>query len=109
MSSTGEECCKSLDHLPQVTLIYHKKLDDEWKAAAVKLRTALAESPSSREDAVTIIGRSHKQKVELDRDFVIETMEVAGREYIYKQASDTFGQHGNLDAGGCVLSTCGQK
>lgn len=71
----------------QVTLIYHKKLDDEWKAAAMKLRTALAESPSSCEEAVTIIGRSHKQKVELDRDFVIETMEVAGREYIYKQVS----------------------
>lgn len=69
----------------QVTLIYHKKLDDEWKAAATKLRTTLAESPSSCEEAVTIIGRSHKQKVELDRDFVIETMEVAGREYIYKQ------------------------
>lgn len=73
----------------QVTLIYHKKLDEEWKAAANKLRVTLAEAPSSSEEAVTIIGRSHKQKMELDRDFVIETMEVAGREYIYKQVFAT--------------------
>ena len=66
-------------------MIYHKKLDDEWKAAANKLRSVLAEAPSSCEEAVTIVGRSHKQKMELDCDYVIETMDVAGKEYIYKQ------------------------
>jgi len=45
----------------QVTLIYHKKLDDDWRAAAEKLRTALSEAPSCSEAAVTLIGRSHKQ------------------------------------------------
>ena len=48
-------------HLYQVTLIYHKKLDDDWRAAAEKLRTALSEAPSCSEAAVTVIGRSHKQ------------------------------------------------
>ncbi len=48
-------------HLRQVTLIYHKKLDDDWQAAAEKLRTVLAETPSSSESAVSVIGRSHKQ------------------------------------------------
>lgn len=48
-------------HGVQVTLIYHKKLDDDWRAAAEKLRTALSEAPSSSEAAVTVIGRSHKQ------------------------------------------------
>ena len=47
--------------LEQVTLIYHKKLDHDWTAAAQKLRTSLAEAPSSSEAAIPIIGRSHKQ------------------------------------------------
>ena len=50
-----------LPHTRQVTLIYHKKLDDNWQAAAEKLRTALAGAPSSSESAVSVIGRSHKQ------------------------------------------------
>ena len=59
--SKKEPAPDAMVRLSQVTLIYHKKLDDDWRAAAEKLRTALSEAPSSSEAAVTVIGRSHKQ------------------------------------------------
>ena len=68
-----------------ITMIYHKKLGADWQAAAQKLRPLLGACPSSSQPAVDIIGRSHKQKVELDRAHVIETLNVAGRSLIYKQ------------------------
>jgi tRNA (uracil-5-)-methyltransferase len=68
-----------------VTLIYHKKLDDAWSEAARKLRSALALAVDWPEAALSIVGRSRKQKVEVDRDFVTERLTVGGRELVYKQ------------------------
>ena len=68
-----------------VTMIYHKKLDEGWTAAAQKLRKVLGACPSSSQPSVHIIGRSRKQKIELDAGHVIETLDVDGRELIYKQ------------------------
>ncbi|MCK6413756.1 MAG: tRNA (uridine(54)-C5)-methyltransferase TrmA [Azonexus sp.] len=66
-----------------VTMIYHKKLDTEWEAAA----RALAEQLG-----VGILGRSRGQKLILDRDWVQEELEVAGQLLRYRQLEGGFTQ-----------------
>jgi hypothetical protein len=68
-----------------VTMIYHRKLDAEWTAAAQRLRRVLGACPSSSLPVVHIIGRSRKQKIELDASHVMETLTVEGRKLTYKQ------------------------
>ncbi len=66
-----------------ITLIYHKALDDAWETAARDLQTRLG---------VPIIGRSRKQKIVLQRDYVEETLQVANRDYHYRQMESGFTQ-----------------
>lgn len=66
-----------------ITLIYHKRLDDHWREAAGRLRAALG---------VDLIGRSKGQKILLDRDWVQETLQVAGRDWHYRQIEGSFTQ-----------------
>ena len=66
-----------------ITLIYHRQLDDEWKELALALQTKLG---------VSVIGRARKQKVVLDRDFVIEELAVDNKHYKYKQIEGGFTQ-----------------
>ena len=60
-----------------VTLIYHRKLGEDWEAEARALEEELD---------IMIIGRSRKQHIVLARDHVFERLEVDGREYVYQQA-----------------------
>lgn len=66
-----------------ITLIYHKPLNDEWQNQARDL---------SEQIGAPIIGRSKKQKVVLDRDYVIEELNVLGNKYRYKQVETGFTQ-----------------
>jgi tRNA (uracil-5-)-methyltransferase len=66
-----------------ITLIYHKPLEQEWEQAARTLQQQLG---------TPIIGRSRKQKVVLDKDFVIEQIQVAGKDYYYQQVETGFTQ-----------------
>ncbi|MFL0809451.1 MAG: tRNA (uridine(54)-C5)-methyltransferase TrmA [Agarilytica sp.] len=66
-----------------VTLIYHRELDTKWEDAARSLQ-ALCNCK--------IIGRSRKQKVTLEVDFVIETMHVNGKTFKYQQVETGFTQ-----------------
>lgn len=66
-----------------ITLIYHKPLNDEWQQAAEALKQQLN---------VPIIGRSRKQKRVVGRDFVIEQLEVVGKNYSYQQVETGFTQ-----------------
>ena len=66
-----------------VTLIYHKKLDDAWAAAAKNMATALG---------IDVVGRSRGQKVVVGRDYVVETLSVDGRQYRYQQIEASFTQ-----------------
>lgn len=75
-----------------VTLIYHKKLDDEWQKAAKELRTILSGVPSCTSSIVQMIGRSRKQKVDLDHSYVDEVMSVSGRSHEYRQVEGAFSQ-----------------
>jgi tRNA (uracil-5-)-methyltransferase len=66
-----------------VTMIYHKPLNDEWEARARELQAQLG---------VSLIGRSRKQRLVLERDHVWERLEVDGRELRYQQVENSFTQ-----------------
>ncbi len=66
-----------------VTLIYHCRLGDEWRSAALDLEQALN---------IHIIGRSRGQKVVLSQDYVVETLQVGERQFHYQQIEGGFTQ-----------------
>lgn len=66
-----------------VTMIYHKKLDDAWKAAAEELAQTLG---------IRIIGRSRGQKIVLSQDYVTEALDVGGKTFRYRQIEGSFTQ-----------------
>lgn len=66
-----------------ITLIYHKELTSDWVAKAQTLKQQLN---------ADIIGRSRKQKLLVERDYVIERMQVLGHDYIYQQVETGFTQ-----------------
>lgn len=66
-----------------VTLIYHRQLDEEWIAAATKLKNELG---------IHIIGRARKMRILLDQDYVIEELTVDGKQLKYKQIEASFTQ-----------------
>ena len=70
-----------------VTLVYHKPLDEEWQQEINKLLKLLREQYK-----VDIIGRSRKQKLIMDRDFVLESLPINDRSYTFKQIENSFTQ-----------------
>lgn len=113
VSHVSSECCMCLSALPpnsctqtlwhpqvftatfhttmaneaMITLAYHKPLDDTWQEAATKLRADLTKALGASCRQLHIIGRSRKQKICLDADYVTDVMEVEGRQYQYRQVS----------------------
>lgn len=70
-----------------VSLLYHKQLDQQWQDEAQALKQRLG-----KQFNVNIIGRARKQKLMLDRDYVIESLPVNGQTLIYKQVENSFTQ-----------------
>jgi len=66
-----------------VTLIYHRKLDEEWQTAATALAMKLQ---------VSIVGRSRKQKLVIGETYVREILTVQDRDYRYNQYEQAFTQ-----------------
>lgn len=66
-----------------VTLLYHRPLAEDWIEEAKKLKEKFN---------IQLVGRSRKAKILLDQDFVIETLDINGRDYIYKQVENSFSQ-----------------
>jgi tRNA (uracil-5-)-methyltransferase len=66
-----------------ISLVYHRVLDAEWEAAARELVAKLG---------VQVIGRSRKQKIVLERDWVLEQFELNGRQLRYQQFEGSFTQ-----------------
>ncbi|HTO18271.1 MAG TPA: tRNA (uridine(54)-C5)-methyltransferase TrmA [Pseudomonas sp.] len=66
-----------------ITLAYHRPLDDAWEQAAEPLAAILGAS---------IVGRSRGQRRVVGRDYVSETLCVAGREFRYRQPEGAFSQ-----------------
>ena len=77
------EFLTTLDGEALITLIYHKPLDETWEQEARALKDKLQ---------VHIIGRSRKQKMVLDQDFVTETLTVNERQFKYQQVEASFTQ-----------------
>ncbi|MCT4709966.1 tRNA (uridine(54)-C5)-methyltransferase TrmA [Enterobacteriaceae bacterium H11S18] len=78
----------TLSHQAVVSLLYHRKLDEEWREHAEALRDSLR----ARGLNVHLIGRATKTKIELDQDFIDERLPVAGKEMIYRQVENSFTQ-----------------
>lgn len=66
-----------------VSLLYHRKLDDEWQALATKIADKLQ---------IYIIGRSRKQKVIIGQDYITETLHVESQEYKFHYIENSFTQ-----------------
>jgi tRNA (uracil-5-)-methyltransferase len=66
-----------------ITLIYHRRLDETWEAAAREVAAQLN---------VQMIGRSRGQKIVVDRDWLLEEFELNGRQLRYKQIEGSFSQ-----------------
>lgn len=70
-----------------VSLLYHKQLDELWVAQANKLKETL-----STQFDINFIGRAKKQKFLLDKDYVVESLQVDGQTLIYQQVENSFTQ-----------------
>ena len=68
-----------------VSLIYKKPIPAEWAAEAAALRTEFAALYK-----VDFIGRARKQKVLVERDFVIEQLQVQQLQLKYQQIENSF-------------------
>ena len=66
-----------------VTLIYHKKLEDEWINLAKQIEQKLN---------IKIIGRSRKQKIVLSRDFINESLNINSQEFKFAYEENGFTQ-----------------
>ena len=66
-----------------ISLIYHRKLDEQWEQRAKQLEQELN---------AHIVGRSRKQKCVLSQDYVIEKIHVGDDTYYYQQIENSFTQ-----------------
>ncbi|SEG51396.1 tRNA (uridine(54)-C5)-methyltransferase TrmA [Vibrio hangzhouensis] len=71
-----------------VSLLYHRQLDDAWKAEAQALKQQLNDEGFK----LSLIGRARKMKIVLDQDYVVETLHVNGQPYHYQQVENSFTQ-----------------
>lgn len=71
-----------------ITLIYHRKLDENWQLAAQQLQENLHREAG----AVDVMGRSRGQKIILQKDYVTETLTVGDRTLSYQQIEGSFTQ-----------------
>ena len=66
-----------------VTLCYHRPIDEQWDEAAQRLAAELD---------ILLIGRSRGRRRVLERDYVVEQLQVAGRNWRYQQVEGGFTQ-----------------
>ncbi|WP_373070792.1 tRNA (uridine(54)-C5)-methyltransferase TrmA [Sulfurimonas sp.] len=66
-----------------VSLLYHRKLDDEWKSLAQKIANELG---------IYIIGRSRKQKLVIGQDYITENLNINNEVYKFNYIENSFTQ-----------------
>lgn len=71
-----------------VSMLYHKKLTEEWQEQAKLLKKRL-EGIGFK---LQLIGRAAKQKIALDHDYVEEALNVGSKTYRYRQVENSFTQ-----------------
>lgn len=79
----GADFLSSTSSQTVVSLLYHRRLDDEWSEKAKLI---------AKELGISIIGRSRKQKVVIGEDFVIEDLKIEERSYRFKYIENSFTQ-----------------
>lgn len=79
----GADFLSSSDGEIVVSLLYHRKLDDEWTQKATNIAKKLN---------IYIIGRSRKQKVVIGQDYVTERLNIDGKEYRFNYIENSFTQ-----------------
>jgi tRNA (uracil-5-)-methyltransferase len=70
-----------------ISLLYHKPLEPSWEIAALNLKAQL-----STIAPVDIIGRAKKQKIIINKDYVMETLQVGDKKFVYQQVENSFTQ-----------------
>ena len=70
-----------------VSMLYHKPLEESWQSEAAKLKGLL-----STIAPVDIIGRAKKQKIIVDKDYLMESLQVGNKTYQYQQVENSFTQ-----------------
>lgn len=70
-----------------ISLLYHRQLDEEWQAAAEKMRADFQQFGT-----IELIGRARKQKLLVHNDRVIEQLDINGRVYQFEQIENSFTQ-----------------
>lgn len=66
-----------------VSLLYHRKLDDEWNKIAKKICDELG---------IYMIGRSRKQKVVIGQDYITESLNINAKTYKFNYIENSFTQ-----------------
>lgn len=79
----GVDFLSSAEGEVAVSFLYHRPLDEEWKAKAEILQERLG---------IYVIGRSRRQKMVLSQDYVTEHLNVAGQVYRYVHIENSFTQ-----------------
>jgi tRNA (uracil-5-)-methyltransferase len=77
------EFLSSLNGDMLVTMIYHKKLDENWNKGALELQ---------KKFGIKIIGRAKKQKIVLDKEYIEERLCINGLEYHFEYKEGGFTQ-----------------
>jgi tRNA (uracil-5-)-methyltransferase len=75
LATTTDECL--------ITMLYHRKLDDDWIEIAKELEILLG---------CKIMGRSRKQKVVISDEYVVERLSIDSRNIVYKEYEGGFTQ-----------------
>ena len=70
-----------------ISMLYHKPLEPTWEIAAKVLKEELSSIAP-----VDIIGRAKKQKIILDKDYVMESLQVGDSTFTYQQVENSFTQ-----------------
>ncbi len=71
-----------------ITLLYHKKLDDQWIIEAERLKQQLAEQGI----IANLVGRASNQKIAVNVDYVDETLAIFDKNFSYRQVENSFTQ-----------------
>ena len=66
-----------------VTLVYHRRLEDDWEASATELASSLG---------IYIVGRSRRQKRVVGLDYVVEELPINEGTFRYRQYEQAFTQ-----------------
>ncbi|MDF1879525.1 tRNA (uridine(54)-C5)-methyltransferase TrmA [Sulfurimonas sp. SAG-AH-194-C20] len=66
-----------------ISMLYHRRLDDEWEVKAKEIAQSLD---------IYIIGRSRKQKVIIGQDYITETLHINDKKYKFNHIENSFTQ-----------------